>query len=308
MQYRELGRSGMTVSAVCLGTMTFGTPVGEAEAIELTRWAIDQGITFIDTANIYEGYSRYLGSAGGAAEAILGKALEGRRDRVVLVTKVGNPVGPGPGDKGLSRAHVLRELDRSLARLRTDRVDVYYLHKPDPDTPIEETLAAFNEAIDAGKARAYGISNYDAAQIGLILKTCDERGLRRPLVCQPPYSLLRREIEQDLLPLCRREGLAVTPYQVLQSGLLTGKYRPGQPPPAGSRKAEKSDWMWEMNDDLFRRLAQFEADAKAAGMPPTQYAIAWALSQPGIASVVVGVKSKAQLAEAIRAGAGVAPL
>ena len=159
MQYRYLGDSGLEVSAISLGTMTYGTPVAEAEAIELTHWAIDHGINFIDTANMYQGYNRFLGSPGGVAEEIPGKALAGRRDKVVLATKVGNPVGPEPDDKGLGRKHVLREIERSLRRLRTDYVDLYYLHRPDAETPIAESLAVFNGLVEAGKVRHYGFSN-----------------------------------------------------------------------------------------------------------------------------------------------------
>lgn len=295
MEYRKLGAQGPDVSVICMGTMTFGAPVGEADAIELTRWAVDQGINFIDTANIYEGYARIPGSPGGVAETILGKALKGLRERVVLVTKVGNPVGAGIEDKGLGRAHVLRELDKSLARMKTDHVDIYYLHKPDPATPIAETLAVFDEVIEAGKARGYGLSNFDAGQVEQILGICDAEGLRRPVVVQPPYSLLRREIEADLLPLCLREGMAVTPYQILQGGLLTGKYRRGAPLPEGSRKAERGDWVWDLTDSLFDKLEGLETEALAAGLALSDYAVRWVLRQPGVTAAVLGVKSVEQL-------------
>jgi len=302
MEYRKLAADGPDVSVICLGTMTFGNPVGESAAVELTRRAVDQGVTFIDTANIYEGYNRVLGSPGGVAETILGKALEGLREKVVLVTKVGNPVGPGDEDRGLGRGHVLRELEKSLARMKTDHVDVFYLHRPDPATPIEETLAVFDEVITAGKARWYGLSNFDVAQTEQVLRACATGGFRKPAVIQPPYSLLRREIEADLLPLCRREGIAVTPYQVLQGGLLTGKYRRGTPPPAGSRKVERGDWVWDLTDELHDTLDRVEAEARAAGSSLAEFAIRWVLRQPGITAAVLGVKDAAQLDAVARAG------
>lgn len=301
MHYRPLGGSDLKVSTLCLGTMTFGSPVSEPDAIRLVHEALDHGVNFFDTANIYEGYTRAIGNPGGRAEEILGQALLGRRDRAVVVTKVANPVGPGPGDKGLSPAHVRREIDKSLRRLRTDHVDIYYLHKPDPDTPLADSLAAFNEIVDTGKARHYGFSNFSIAQVEEILRTCDALRLRRPLVTQPPYSLLKRDIERDLLPLCRREGIGVTPYQVLQGGLLTGKYRREQPPPAGSRKADRGDWMWELTPALFDSLEAVEREAAAAGLPMAEYALAWVLGHPDVASAIIGVHTSAQLEQAIRA-------
>jgi aryl-alcohol dehydrogenase-like predicted oxidoreductase len=213
--------------------MTFGTPVAESEAIKLTHWAIDKGINFIDTANMYEGYARYLGSPGGVAEEILGKALADRRDRVVLATKVGMPVGSESEDRGSSPAAIRKQLDLSLKRLATDFVDIYYLHKPDVhNTPPVEIIGALNEAILAGKIRHYGVSNYSAEQLVELLRAADENGLPRPVIHQPPYSLLKPDVEKDLLPLCAKEGIAVACYQVFQGGLLTGKYHRGQEPPA----------------------------------------------------------------------------
>src|SRR5262245_40452957 len=165
MQYRLLGSSGLLVSPICLGTMTFGSPVDEAGSIRLVHAAIDLGVNFIDTANVYEGYARFLGSPGGVAEAILGKALQGRRDKVIVATKVGAPVGPGPQDRGLSPVHLLREVERSLKRLQTDVIDLYILHWPDRDAPLETTLAAVDRAVRDGKVRCFGLSNHAAWQM-----------------------------------------------------------------------------------------------------------------------------------------------
>jgi aryl-alcohol dehydrogenase-like predicted oxidoreductase len=304
MKCVRIPNTDLDVSVICLGTMTYGTPVGEADAIRLTHWAIDHGINFIDTANIYEGYSRFLGSPGGVAEAILGKALKGRRDRVVLATKVGNPVGPGPEDKGLGTGHIRRELDKSLARMQTDHVDLYYLHRPDPETPIAESLGEYNRLIDSGKVNHYGFSNYDAAGIAAILETCDREGLRRPVVCQPAYSLLKREAERDVIPLCVRERIAVVPYQVLQGGLLTGKYRRGTPLPAGSRMVEKAGWLPALDDGMFDAIEAIAALAAGARQSVTEYVLRETLNRPGITSVLVGVKRIDQLEEALKSAEG----
>jgi len=275
--------------------MTFGTPLGEVDAIELTHRAIDNGVNFIDTANMYEGYTRYVGSGGGAAEEIMGKALKGRREQVVLATKVGMKVGEVPEDEGTSPAAVRKQLDRSLQRLQTDFVDIYYLHRPDPDVPLADILGALDQAIGQGKIRHYGVSNYSAEQLAELLEVAGENRLPRPVIHQPPYSLLARDIEKDLLPLCKREDIAVAPYQVLQAGLLTGKYHRGEPLPADSRKAEKNEWVWELFDELFDQLEAIEAEAEAKSRTMTEHAILSALEKPAIVSVILGVKRIDQL-------------
>ena len=300
MRYRTLGNSGLLVSPVCLGTMTFGTPVSEPDSIRLVHAAIDQGINFIDTANVYEGYRRYLGSPGGVAEEILGKALRGRRDQVVLATKVGAPVGPGPQDRGLSAVHLLRELERSLRRLQTDVIDLYIVHWPDRHVPLETTLLALDTAVRQGKIRHFGASNHSAWQLCEMLWLAERQGAPRVVSSQIPFSLLRREFQHDL-PFCAKHGIGVTPYQALQGGLLTGKYRRGQAPPADSRAAEKPDWIWRLDDPLFERLEAIEALAHEAGVPMSRYALAWTLTQPALSSLVVGVKRIEQLQDAVAA-------
>ncbi len=302
MQYRPLGASGILVSPVCLGTMTFGTPVSEAESIRLVHAAIDLGINFIDTANVYEGYRRVLGSAGGVAEEIVGKALQGRRDQMILATKVAAPVGPGPQDRGLSAVHILRELDRSLRRLQTDVIDLYIIHWPDKEVPLETTLAALDTAVRQGKIRHVGASNHSAWQLCEMLWAADRHGWPRVVSSQIPFSLLRREFQHDL-PFCAQHKIGVTPYQSLQGGLLTGKYRRGQPAPPGSRAAEKPDWVWRMDDVLFERMEVIEAFAAEAGVPMARYALAWTLAQPAMTSLVVGVKRIEQIEDAVAAAA-----
>jgi aryl-alcohol dehydrogenase-like predicted oxidoreductase len=281
--------------------MTFGTPVGEAEAVKLTHWAIDHGINFIDTANMYEGYTRYIGSPGGVTEQILGVALQDRRDQVVVATKVGMKIGPADDEQGLSRKHVLREIDRSLSRLQCEYVDLYYVHKPDPDTPLAESVQAFNDLINVGKVRYWAISNFSAEQISDVLSVCDENGWRRPVALQPHYSLLKRDIEKDVLPSCQREQIAVVPYRVLEGGLLTGKYRRGQAVPTDSRQVEKPDWTLELTGEMYGRLEQIEAEARAKGRTLMQHALMTLLEQPAVVSLIVGAKRIGQLEDLIAA-------
>ncbi len=301
MKLRPIPHTSLSISPLCLGTMTFGTPVGEADAIRLVHRTLELGINFIDTANSYEGYARVPGSAGGVAEEILGQGLAGRRDRVVLATKAGNPVGSEHTDRGLSRAHLMRELHKSLKRLRTDYVDVFYLHRPEPDIPLEESIAACADLIRAGKTRHWGFSNFTAAQVRQMLAICDAQALPRPVVSQPPLSLLKQDACAELLPLCAKEGIATVPYQVLQNGLLTGKYA-GHRIPSNSRAAEKSDWL-KLDENTFAALDRLEKEAGDRRMSLMQYAMRWALEQPSVNSLIVGVKEIRQLeslCEAVR--------
>ena len=283
------------VSPICLGTMTFGDPVGRDDAIGIVHWALDHGINFIDTADMYEGYGRSVGSAGGVAETILGDALKGRRERAVVTTKVGSAVGSSEyAGQGLSREHILHQIDASLSRLQTDYVDVYELHRPDSETPLEETLAVMAELITGGKVRHWGVSNFSGQQIKDIVRLCDTRGWPRPVISQPPLSWLKRDELTDSLPVCRDFNIAVTPYQPLQGGLLTGKYRRGQPLPTASRAAE-SNWLNQPDDSLFDRLEQFEQEAGNYHLQPAQFAIRWLLDQPEVTSAVVGTTRIEQL-------------
>jgi len=291
------------VSPICLGTMTFGTPVDEKDAIQLVHWAIDHGINFIDTANMYEGYTRTIGSAGGVAEEILGKALENKREKVILATKLGMKVGDAPEDEGTSPSAIRKQLDKSLKRLNTDYVDIYYLHRPDQSVALADILFALDAAIKEGKIKYYGVSNYSAQQLAALLQVADETNLPRPVIVQPHYSLLQRDIENDLLPLCVREKIAVAPYRVLEGGMLTGKYQRKGTAPTDSRASEKPEWMPEINENLYNQLEQIKADAEKAGLGMTAYTIRWTLNQPAVVSLVLGVKNKNQLAQAIQAAA-----
>jgi len=301
MLMHTIPHTDLNVSNLCLGTMTFGKPVEEVDAIHLTQAAIARGINFIDTANMYEGYARSIGSPGGVAEEILGRALAGRRDQVVLATKVGMKIGPADDDQGLSRKHVLREVDRSLARLKTDHIDLYYMHKPDVNTSLDESLQVFNDLITSGKIRSWGLSNFSAEQLSSLLQMCDQNGWRRPVAVQPAYSYLKRDIEKDLLPLCQKEQISVIPYQVLQGGVLTGKYRRHAAIPAGSRQVEKPEWTLPLTDELFGKLEQCEIEARQLGRGMMRHALLSLLDQPFVLSLIVGVKSISQLEDIIAA-------
>lgn len=300
MQYRRLGSSGLLVSPICLGTMTFGKPVAEPDAVKLIHGALDLGINFIDTANVYEGYDRFLGSSGGVAEEIVGKALRGHRERAVLATKVGAPLGSGPQDRGLSATHILRELDNSLRRLGTDYIDLYFIHWPDKEVPLVTTLSALDQAVRQGKIRSFGASNHAAHQLCELLWLADKHGGPAVTASQIPFSMLRREFQPDL-EFCRSHSIGITPYQSLQGGLLTGKYQRGKPVPAATRAAEKPDWIWKLDDPLFDKLEKIEALAREAGIPPARYALAWTLTQPAMTSLIVGVKRLEQIADALAA-------
>jgi len=279
----------LEVSTLCLGTMTFGTPVSKPEAIAMVHWALDHGIDFIDTADMYEGYTRQLGSHGGIGEQFLGEALKDRRAAAIVTTKAGNPVGSP--DPDISRAHLTKQLDRSLGYLQTDYVDIFELHRPDGRTPLEESVATMADFVAQGKVRYWGFSNFEADQIEAMLKICDDHGFPRPVVSQPQFSWLNREADQQHLPPCRAAGIAVTPYRVLESGLLTGKYQRGQPLPADSRAAEENcNWLSEPDETVYDRLETFEAEAAKAKLTPSQYALKWVLDQPGVTSCVVGAK------------------
>ena len=305
MERRALSGMPEGVSVITLGTMLFGRPVPRPDAIDLVHAALDLGVNLFDTADIYEGYDRYLGSPGGVAEAILGEALRGRRDRAYITTKVGNPVGSGPdgghpagadySGTGLGAAHVEQQIDASLRRLQTDYVDYYLLHIADAETPLEDTLGAVDRLVTAGKVRHWGFSNFDADQIETMLSLCRDGAAAPPVMAQPQYNWLERDLESGYLPVCQRAGIAITPYRPLAGGLLSGKYQRGTALPAGSRAAESA---WIDADDIpYEELAPFHEEAAAAGVSPACYAVRWLLGREGVVSVVAGVKSPAQLEE-----------
>lgn len=286
MEYRTLGRTGMKVSEVCLGTMTFGDQVDETDAISITHAAIDKGVNFIDTANMY---------VKGRSEEIVGRALKGRRDDVILASKVGIPVGPGPNDGGLSGKHIMKGVEDSLRRLDTEYLDIYYAHLPDYTTPIETSLRTFDDLVRQGKVRYLACSNFRAFQLCKALWASDRHSLARFDLIQPPYNLLTRDIEYELLPLCVEENIGVCVYNPLAGGLLTGKHDFSKAPAAGTRFANDAmgkmyyDRYW--NESNFAAVAEIKSVAEASGKDMAQMALAWILTNPAVTSIIIGATS-----------------
>ncbi len=301
MRYRFLGRTGLKVSELCLGTMTFGsspTPrsipgSSEKASLEVLDLFLASGGNFVDTADGY---------AEGRSEEILGKGLKGRRHEVVLATKVFFPSGKGPNQKGLSRKHIAEGVESSLRRLATDYIDLYQVHCFDSRTPLEETLEALDLLVRQGKVLYLGCSNFAGWQLAKALGISRARGLARFDCLQPQYSLACRSIERELLPLCREEGVGVIPWSPLAAGFLSGKYRPGAPPPAVSRLAESDPvsrrWTERfLTERNFRILEVVEAVARESGKSASQVALGWLLGVPEVTSVIIGARTLAQLEE-----------
>jgi aryl-alcohol dehydrogenase-like predicted oxidoreductase len=281
MRQNPLGRSGLTVSAVGLGCNNFGRRLDLAGTRTVIDAALDHGITFLDTADIYGG--------DGASERLIGEVLGARRDRVVLATKFGMALSGDTGEPRGSRAYLRRAVEASLQRLRTDRIDLLYYHEPDGVTPVAETIGALAELADDGKIRAYGVSNFDAAQ----LREAAERGDDRLAAIQNEYSLLEREAEAEVLPLARDLGIGFIPFFPLASGMLTGKFRRGEPLPKGTRLAGRPE---RFTPAVFDRLEALEAFAAERGHTLLELAFAWLASQPGIPSVIAGAMRPEQVA------------
>ncbi len=299
MDYRILPHTDLRVSCLSFGTMPFGSQADQATSTRMVDQCLDAGINFFDTANMYN---------KGVAETMLGNALRGRRDRVVLATKVRNKMGEGPDDSGLSRAAIRKAIDASLKRLQTDHVDIYYLHWPDYDTPIEETLAAMDELVRAGKVRYPAVSNYAAWQVAEIHCLCRGRGFEPPHISQPMYNLLARGIEDEYLPFCRRFEVAVIPYNPLAGGLLTGKHSQPAGPLEGTRFDRNDLYLrryW--HDDYFAAVEELKAIARDAGKTLIELSLQWLLSQPIVDSVILGASRPEQLAENLKACEGGPP-
>jgi aryl-alcohol dehydrogenase-like predicted oxidoreductase len=293
MEYRKLGRSGLKVSEICLGTMTFGTLIDEAQSQEIVDLAFDAGINFFDTA---DGYGK------GRAEEILGKALQGRRREAVVATKFFNPMGPGPNDSGMSRVHIMNAIEDSLRRLEMDYVDIYYIHHTDVQTPMEEMLRALDDLVHQGKVRYIACSNYAAWRLSEAMHISEANGLARFECYQPQYSLVVRDVEQELVPLCEYKALGIVAWGPMASGYLTGKYQPGQRKVPGTRS--ESGWAWHerffaANAD--ETLAALLDVAKDLEKTPAQVALRWVLEQPAVTATIVGVRTKAHLRDNVGA-------
>jgi len=290
MEYRNLGSSGLKVSPICLGTMMFGDRTDAAEAGRIVDAARAAGVNFIDTADAY---------AKGGSERVVGKLIARDRDQWVLATKVGNPMGKGPNDTGLSRVWIMRAIDASLQRLNMDWVDIYYLHLDDSATPIEETLVAMGEIIASGKARYFGVSNYRAWRIAQIVELCAKLGVPAPIVCQPYYNAMNRMPETEVLPACANYGLGVVPYSPLARGVLTGKYAPGQAPAADTRAGKNDPRMMEteFRDESMVMAQKLKAHAEQRGMSAGQFALNWVLNNRIVTSVLAGPRTFEQWTE-----------
>jgi aryl-alcohol dehydrogenase-like predicted oxidoreductase len=297
MEYRHLGRSGLVVSAMAYGNwITHGGQVEEDAARACVAKALDLGITTFDTADVY---------AQGRAEEILGRALKGqRRESLEIFTKVYWPTGPGPNDRGLARKHIMASIDGSLRRLQTDYVDLYQAHRYDVETPLEETLRAFDDLVRQGKVHYVGVSEWTADQIESALQIADDMGFDRLVSNQPEYSLLWRVIESEVIPLCEREGIGQIVWSPLAQGVLTGKYLPGRPPPAGSRATSESGSHFIadlLTDEVLGLVQEFAALARAAGQTPAAVALAWVLSNPNVSAAIVGATRPEQLEDNVKA-------
>jgi aryl-alcohol dehydrogenase-like predicted oxidoreductase len=295
MQYRTLGRTGIKVSPYCLGAMMFGglgNPDHE-DCVRIIHKALDFGINFIDTA---DRYSR------GESEEIVGKALKGRRDKIVLATKVHGPMGEDPNSQGNSRRWIMQAVEASLRRLQTDHIDLYQIHRPSPDTDIEETLSALTDLMRAGKVRAIGSSTFPASEIVEAQWVAERRGLSRFRTEQPPYSILNRSTEREVLPVCQTYGMGALVWSPLAKGMLTGRYRKGQPLPDSLRaKTFPQQMADERNLEAVERLIPI---AEKAGLSLTHMGMAFVMAHPGVTSAILGPRTMPQLDDLL-AGAGV---
>ena len=292
MDYRPLGRTGVKVSNLCLGCMMFGGKTGEQDSFAIIDRAIDAGINFLDTANVY---------SRGRSEEVTGAALKrnGKRQRIVVATKVhGKMADDDPNMEGNSRRHIIEQCEASLRRLQTDYIDLYQIHRPDSTIPIDETLRALDDLIRDGKVRYIGTSTYAAWQVVESLGVSKELGLNRFICEQPPYNLLDRRIERELLPMARTYGIGTIPWSPLAGGLLTGKYTRNQPPPAESRfgdleNAPHLQRRWQ--ERLFNVTEGLAPLAEAKGCSMSQLALAWCMQQPGVTSPIIGPRTMGQL-------------
>ena len=285
--YRPVGHSGLKASPLWLGTMMFGDQTDEAEAGRIVAAARDAGLNALDTADAY---------AGGESERMLGRLIQADRSRWVLATKVANPASEDPNERGTSRRWLLQAAERSLRRLGTDWIDLYYLHRDDESTPMEETLDAMRRLIDAGKVLYWGVSNFRAWRLARLVELARQMGLPPPVACQPPYNAMSRQIETELLPCCAHYGLGVVAYSPLARGVLTGKYLPEARPEPGSRAARNDRRLMqtEFRAESLALAQQFAAHARARGWTPSQLAIAWVLNNRHVTGVIGGPRTASQ--------------
>lgn len=294
MNYRRMGQSGLKVSEICLGTMTFGHGTDQAEATRIVDLARDTGVNFFDTANAY---------GSGQSEIMVGNALKGKRRDAVIATKFFNPMGPGPNDSGMSRVHIMQAIEDSLRRLQMDYVDLYYIHHVDTQTPLDEMLRALDDLVRQGKVRYTACSNYEAWRLMEAIWLSDSKGLARFACYQPQYSLVVRDIEEEIIPVCQLKGLGVVVWSPLAGGFLTGKYQPGERTAAGTRSAE--GWAYPQRyfaANADQSLAALLQVANEVERSPAQVALRWVLEQPAITSAIIGARTVEQAHDNILAG------
>lgn len=284
MDYKRLGRSGIKVSPICLGTMMFGDHTNAEEAGRIVGSAREAGINFIDTADVY---------CDGKSEQIVGKLIAQDRDRWVLATKVANPRGDDVNRRGTGRKWMMRAIDESLARLATDYVDVYYIHRDPGDVPMEETVAAMGDLIASGKVHYWGVSNLRGWRIAQAVEACREMGVAPPIVCQPYYNAMNRQPENEVLPACAHYGLGVVPYSPLARGVLVGKYKPGEKPSEGTRAGRNDKRMMEteFREESLVIAQKLKAHAEKKGMSAADFAVGWVLANPIVTSVIAGPRT-----------------
>ena len=288
MDLVRLGGSGVRVSPLCLGTMMFGGPTDERSSVRITGMARDAGINFIDTADVYN---------DGRSEEVVGRAIRPERDRWILATKLGNARGKDPNQRGLTRRWAMMAAEASLRRLGTDWIDIYYLHREDHDTPLEETVRAMGDLIRAGKIRYFGLSNFRAWRIAEVCSLCGRMGVELPVVLQPYYNALNRMPEVEVLPACSYYGLGVVPYSPVARGVLTGKYLPGAPPAEGTRagRADTRIMQTEWREESLAIAQKLKEHATARGITPVQFAVAWVLNNRLVTSPIVGPRTEEQM-------------
>lgn len=284
MEYRLLGRSGLRVSPLCLGVMMFGDRTDEKEAAAIVDSAREAGVNFVDTADAY---------AGGRSEEMLGRLIAGDRERWVVATKVANQIGTDPNSRGTSLRWLIRECDNSLKRLGTDWIDLYYLHKDDAETPMEETVAGLDHLMRAGKIRYFGVSNFRGWRIADMVATCKAMGVRPPIACQPCYNLMDRTAEVEVIPASVAKGLGVVPYSPLARGVLTAKYRPGEAPPPETRagRNDRRIMQTEFRPESVAIAKKLETYAREQDTTPAHLALGWVLNNAQVTSVIAGPRT-----------------
>ena len=290
MQYAILPGTGLTISTLCLGTMMFGGQTNQADSFAIMDYAHDQGINFFDTANVYN---------QGESEKILGAWLQGRRDKIILATKVNGPMGDNPNDAGLSRHNIVAAVDASLKRLGTDYIDIYYMHAPDYKTSIEESLEAMSGLVKAGKTRYIGVSNFAAWQMADILAVCDKRNHVPPVITQNVYNPITRGIEGELVPFLQAHPMGLVVYNPIAGGLLAGKHKPGQPVENTRFANSKMYYDRYWSEENFTAVEKLTAIAAAHGMSILQLAMKWCAAQKSVTSIITGVSRLAQLEQNI---------